>query len=83
MVRQYVGAGKKVFEFLKPKPKVNKTKLDTAKSNLAIAIQKNKASEAKLKQTQFEIKNPKFKGKDFTFAKSNNKKRRTNTKRNI
>ena len=73
MVRQYVGAGKKVFEFLKPKPKVNKTKLDTAKSNLAIAIQKGKAANAKLKQTQFEIKNPEFKGKDFTFAKSNKK----------
>jgi len=73
MVRQYVGAGKKVFEFLKPKPKVNKTKLDTAKSNLAIAIQKGKAANAKLKQTQFEIANPEFKGKEFTFAKSNKK----------
>ena len=50
------------------KPKVNKTSLDKAKSKLAIAIQKGKGSAAKLKQTQFEIKNPKFKGKDFTFA---------------
>ena len=73
MVRQYVGAGKKVFEFLKPKPKVNKTKLDEANSNLAKAIQKGKATSAKLKQTQFEIKNPEFKGKDFTFAKTNKK----------
>ena len=73
MVRQYVGAGKKVFEFLKPKPKVNKTKLDTAKSNLAIAIQKGKAANAKLKQTQFEIANPEFKGKDFTFATTKKK----------
>ena len=50
------------------KPKVSKTSLDKAKSKLAIAIQKGKGSAAKLKQTQFEIKNPKFKGKDFTFA---------------
>ena len=50
------------------KPKVNTTKLGKAKSKLAIQIQKTKASGAKLKQTQFEIKNPKFKGKEFTFA---------------
>ena len=73
MSSRYVGVGKKVFEFLKPKPKVNKTKLDTAKSNLAIAIQKGKAANAKLKQTQFEIKNPEFKGKDFTFATTKKK----------
>ena len=39
------------------KPKVNKTKLDKANSNLDLAIQKNKASNAKLGQTVFEIKN--------------------------
>ena len=50
------------------KPKVNTTKLGKAKSKLAIQIQKTKASAAKLKQTEFEIKNPKFKGKEFTFA---------------
>ena len=50
------------------KPKVSKTSLDKAKSKLAIAIQKGKGTAAKLKQTQFEVKNPKFKGKDFTFA---------------
>jgi len=50
------------------KPKVNTTKLGKAKSKLAIAIQKAKGSKAKLKQTEFEIQNPKFKGKDFTFA---------------
>jgi len=59
------------------KPKVNKTTLDTSKSALAKQIQKTKASAAKLKQTQFEIQNPKFKGKDFTF-KSNNKKSESN-----
>ena len=50
------------------KPKVNTTDLGKAKSKLAKAIQKEKASSAKLGQTQFEIANPKFKGKKFTFA---------------
>ena len=54
-------------------PNVPKTKLDKSKSNLNKAIQKAKATGAKLKQTQFEIKNPKFKGKDFTFATSKKK----------
>jgi len=39
------------------KPSVPKTKLDKAKSNLNIAIQKTKGSKAKLSQTLFEIKN--------------------------
>ena len=56
MASKYFKAGAKVFEFLKPKPKVNKTKLDKAKSELAIATQKTKASKAKLDQTIFEIK---------------------------
>jgi len=50
------------------KPKVNTTKLGKAKSKLAIAQQKVKGSAAKLKQTLSESKNPKFKGKEFTFA---------------
>jgi len=50
------------------KPKVNTTTLGTAKSKLAIAQQKLKASGAKLEQTKFEMANPKFKGKKFTFA---------------
>ena len=54
-------------------PNVPKTKLDKSKSNLNKAIQKGKATSAKLKQTQFEIKNPKFKGKDFTFATTKKK----------
>ena len=45
------------------KPKVNKTKLGKATSELKIAIQKNKGSKAKLDQTIFEMSyNPKFKG---------------------
>ena len=59
----------KVFEFLVPKPKVNKTKLDTAKSNLAKAIQKGKATSAKLDQTRFEIKNK----LPITFGRTNKK----------
>jgi len=54
---RYVGAGKKVFEFLKPKPKVNKTNLQKKTSELNIAIQKTKGSKAKLNQTLFEIEN--------------------------
>ena len=38
-------------------PKVNKTKLSKATSELNIAIQKTKGSQAKLKQTLFEIEN--------------------------
>ena len=55
------------------KPKVNTTKLGKAKSKLAIAQQKVKASGAKLKQTQFEIKNK----QPITF-KSSNKKSESN-----
>ena len=65
----WVKAGKVGWSAIKGVlPKVNKTKLGEAKSKLAIAIQKSKGSKAKLKQTEFEIQNTKFKGKDFTFA---------------
>jgi hypothetical protein len=57
MASKFFKAGAKVFEYLKPKPKVNETKLDKAKSKLAIAKQKTKGSKAKLKQTLFEIEN--------------------------
>ena len=91
MASKYVGFGKKLFDLAKGEsksnvattivgvaPKVNKTKLDVAKSNLAKALQKNKASSAKLGQTIFESKNKAFKGDDFTFGKSN-KKTKSNT----
>ena len=65
----FLGFGYKGLKAInKIKPTVNTTKLGTAKSKLAIAVQKTKASAAKLKQTQFEMANPKFKGKKFTFA---------------
>ena len=72
-IQALVSGGKKAFEYVKPKPKVNKTKLDKAMSNLNIELQKTKAIGAKLKQTKFEIENPKFKGKDFTFKKDKGK----------
>ena len=57
----------------KVNPNVPKTKLDKAKSKLAIATQKTRASTAKLGQTMFESKNKAFKKDDFTFAKTNKK----------
>ena len=59
----------KAFEFLVPKPKVNKTKLDEAKSKLAKTIHKGKATSAKLDQTRFEIENK----LPITFGKSSKK----------
>ena len=77
----FVKPGKKIFDTISSVgPKVNKTKLDKAKSELATTIQKGKATSAKLKQTQFEIKNPQFKGKDFTFA-TTKKKTLSNTEK--
>ena len=51
------------------KPKVNTTDLGKAKSKLNKAIQKTKASGAKLKQTQFELKNK----MPLTFKKTDKK----------
>ena len=61
--------GKKFGSIVGTGPKVNKTKLDTAKSELAKSQQTLKGSTAKLKQTQFEIKNK----LPITFGKSNKK----------
>ena len=69
-----ISGGKKVYDTISSvAPKVNKTKLDKAKSNLALATQKGKASKAKLGQTMFESKNKAFKGDDFTFSYSKKK----------
>ena len=66
----FVKAGKQLFNTIKGVgPKVNKTKLDTAKSELAKSSQKLKGSTAKLKQTQFEIKNK----LPITFNRTNKK----------
>ena len=45
---------------------VPKNALERADRNLKLAIQKRKAAEAKLGQTNFEIANPKFSKGDFT-----------------
>ena len=78
----FVKPGKQIFKTITSvKPKVNKTKLDTAKSKLAIATQKRKGAEAKLAQTLFEAKNKAFKKQDdFTFA-TNTKKTKSNTEK--
>ena len=76
-VFSFVKAGKKIFGKPKStgsaiksvKPNVPSTRLEKASRDLKIAKQKTKAAEAKLKQTTFEIKNPKTKKNDeFTFA---------------
>ena len=69
-----ISGGKKVYDTISSvAPKVNKTKLDKAKSELALATQKSKAARAKLGQTLFESKNKAFKGNDFTFATTKKK----------
>jgi hypothetical protein len=59
------------------RPKVNKTKLDEAKSNLNIAIQGTKGSKAKLKQTLFEIENK----MPLTFKNQRGIKTKSNTEK--
>ena len=49
-------------------PTVAKTKKEKLLSQLNVKKQQVKGAAARLKQTQFENKNPEFKGKDFTFA---------------
>jgi len=75
MASKYFKAGQKVFEYLKPKPKVNKTESDKLKSKLNIAIQKTKGSKAKLKQTLFEIENK----QPLTFKSQKGIKTKSNT----
>ena len=65
------------------KPKVNKTKLGKSTSELKIAIQKSKGSKAKLDQTIFEMNNPKFKGKEFTFARKGKAVKESDRKKQI
>ena len=61
--------GKKFGSIVGTGAKVNKTKLDEAKSAVAKSTQQLKGSTAKLKQTQFEIKNK----LPITFGKSSKK----------
>ena len=55
------------------KPNVPKTKYDKAFRDLKLAVHEAKGQKAKTDQTIFEFKNPKFKGKDFTFSSSKKK----------
>ena len=71
MVGWFIRGGKKVAETIKSvKPNVPTTKLEKAKSKLNIAIQKTKASQAKLKQTLSEVKTGEYKESGFTFGEA-------------
>ena len=63
------------------KPKVNKTKLDEARSSLNIQIQKGKASTSKLGHTRWQIKTGDHKKKGFTFDKRNERTKTIDEKR--
>ena len=85
-------AGKKLFTGGKQKttgtevitsvgPKVNKTKLEEAKSKLNIQIQKSKAVTSKLGHTKWQIKTGDHKKKGFTFDKRNERTKTIDEKR--
>ena len=71
MFKKFQALGKAIKSI---KPNVPTTKIGKKTRDLKLAIQKSKASKAKLDQTIFELKNK----KDFTF-KSTNKKSESNT----
>ena len=72
MVGWFIRGGlKKVAETIKSvKPNIPTTKLEKTKSKLNIAIQKTKASQAKLKQTLSEVKTGEYKESGFTFGEA-------------
>ena len=57
------GSGQRITKI---EPNVPTTRLQKADRNLKLSIQKRKAAEAKLEQTNFEIANPEFSKGDFT-----------------
>ena len=63
------------------KAKVNKTKLEEAKSKLNIQIQKSKAVTSKLGHTKWQIKTGDHKKKGFTFDKRNERTKTSDEKR--
>ena len=77
MASKFFKAGAKVFEYLKPKPKVNKTNLQKKTSELNKAIQRTKGSKAKLNQTLFEIENK----MPITFKSERGIKTKSNTEK--
>ena len=80
MASKYVKAGQKVFEFLVPKPKVPKTRLEKAESKYIIQKHKTKMAQKKLDQTNFEIENPKFSKGDYTYDSSKKNRLKTSVK---
>ena len=62
-------------------PTVAKTKKEKLLSQLNVKKQQVKGAAARLKQTQFENKNPEFKGKDFTFATTTKKTQKVSEKK--
>jgi hypothetical protein len=69
-----LGRGKKVSKTITSvTPNVPKTKIEKAKSKLAIAKQKTKASKAKLNQTLFNIDRAAKKSKEAAKDKRNEK----------
>ena len=85
-------AGKKLFtggkqkttgtEVIKSfKAKVNKTKLDEARSSLNIQIQKGRSSTSKLGHTRWQIQTGDHKKKGFTFDKRNERTKTSDEKR--
>jgi len=74
MVGWFIRGGKKVGETIKSvRPNIPTTKIEKAKSKLNIAIQKTKASKAKLKQTIFDIHQKKKKLAEDLKHKKNEK----------
>ena len=67
--KKLITGGPKVSSDIKSvAPNVPTTKKQKLVSELKKTTQRVKGATARLKQTQFERDNPKFKGKDFTFA---------------
>ena len=67
--KKLITGGPKVSSDIKSvAPNVPTTKKQKLVSELKKTTQRVKGATARLKQTQFEKANPKFKGKDFTFA---------------
>tara|TARA_A100001391_G_C4814004_1_gene209392 strand:- start:38 stop:424 length:387 start_codon:yes stop_codon:yes gene_type:complete len=81
MASKYVKAGQKVFEFLVPKPKVPKSRLEKAESRYIIAKHKADMAQKKLDQTNFEIENPKFSKGDYTYDSSKKNRLKTSDKK--
>ena len=81
MASKYVKAGQKVFEFLVPKPKVPKSRLEKAESRYIIAKHKADMAQKKLDQTNFEIQNPKFSKGDYTYDSSKKNRLKTSDKK--